>query len=172
MILKDASAYNVQFVAGEPVLIDTLSFERYAGQQTWQAYAQFCRHFLAPLALMSQVDVRLGLMLREHIDGLPLDLASALLPGRSKLRPGLWLHLVVHSASQKRYASRPVAANSPNVRSAPKPAAASGMAKSALLGMAQSRARTIGGLKLLAAWPNGASTILSPTILMAPPNIG
>ncbi len=29
MILKDASAYNVQFHRGKPILIDTLSFEKY-----------------------------------------------------------------------------------------------------------------------------------------------
>jgi len=29
MCLKDSSAYNIQFRKGKPVLIDTLSFERY-----------------------------------------------------------------------------------------------------------------------------------------------
>ena len=29
MILKDASAYNIQFLDGKPLLIDTLSFEKY-----------------------------------------------------------------------------------------------------------------------------------------------
>ena len=29
MILKDATPYNVQFLAGNPVFIDTLSFEKY-----------------------------------------------------------------------------------------------------------------------------------------------
>ena len=31
LILKDASAYNVQFLAGKPILMDTLSFEIYQG---------------------------------------------------------------------------------------------------------------------------------------------
>jgi hypothetical protein len=52
-ILRDASAYNVQFVDGRPLFIDTLSFERYCEGEPWAAYRQFCEHFLLPLALMA-----------------------------------------------------------------------------------------------------------------------
>ena len=80
--LRDATAYNVQFRRGRPILIDTLSFERAEPGAPWIAYRQFCEHFLAPLALMARRDVRLGLLLRDHLDGIPLDLAARLLPGR------------------------------------------------------------------------------------------
>ena len=73
MTLKDGSAYNIQFLKGRPVLIDTLSFEKYCEGQFWVAYRQFCQHFLAPLVLMSYTDVRLSQLLRVHIDGIPLD---------------------------------------------------------------------------------------------------
>jgi hypothetical protein len=63
------------------------------------AYAQFCRHFLAPLALMALRDGRLGMMLRDHLDGVPLDLASKLLPWTARLKPALLLHLHLHAAS-------------------------------------------------------------------------
>jgi hypothetical protein len=106
MSLKDASAYNIQFHRGRPVLIDTLSFERYRQGEPWVAYRQFCQHFLAPLALMATVDVRLSQLLRVHVDGLPLDLASSLLPFRTRLRAGLGLHLHLHAASQRRFADR------------------------------------------------------------------
>ena len=53
MMLKDASAYNVQFQHGRAIFIDLLSFEA-AGDQPWAAYGQFCTHFLAPLALMAR----------------------------------------------------------------------------------------------------------------------
>lgn len=79
MILKDASAYNIQFVNGIPKLIDTLSFDFYKEGDPWVAYGQFCRHFLAPLFLMAEVDVRLWQLMRIHIDGIPIDLASKLL---------------------------------------------------------------------------------------------
>ena len=86
MTLRDASAYNIQFVGGRPVLIDTLSFEPAVEGRPWVAYRQFCQHFLAPLALTSQVDVRLNQLSRVHIDGIPLDLAAALLPGSTNTR--------------------------------------------------------------------------------------
>ena len=99
--LRDASAYNVQFQQGRPILIDTLSFERAEPDAPWRAYRQFCEHFLAPLALMAYRDVRCGLMLREHIDGLPVDLAASLLPGRTKLNVGLATHVHAHAKAQR-----------------------------------------------------------------------
>jgi len=59
MVLKDASAYNVQFHQGQPIFIDTLSFTRYQEGEPWAAYRQFCQHFLGPLALMQYTDERL-----------------------------------------------------------------------------------------------------------------
>jgi hypothetical protein len=106
MSLKDSSAYNIQFHHGRPLLIDTLSFERYREGKPWDAYRQFCQHFLASLSLMAYKDVRLSQLLRVFIDGVPLDLASKLLPGRTRLNFSLLLHIHMHAASQQRYASR------------------------------------------------------------------
>jgi len=108
MWLKDSSAYNVQFHQGRPLLIDTLSFERYPEGQPWVAYRQFCQHFLAPLSLMAYRDVRLSQLLRTNIDGIPLDLASKLLPWRTRASFPLLVHIHTHAASQRRYAARPV----------------------------------------------------------------
>jgi hypothetical protein len=107
MRLKDASAYNVQFDAGRPILIDSLSFEVAEATEPWPAYRQFCEHFLAPLALMAHRDVRCGLMLREFIDGIPLDLAARLLPGRTRLNLGLSAHIHLHAGAQRRAAKEP-----------------------------------------------------------------
>jgi len=104
MVLKDASVYNIQFHRGAPILIDTLSFDEYTEGTAWVAYRQFCQHFLAPLALMSRKDVRLGGLLRLHIDGIPLDLTCSLLPARTWLFPPLLFHLLLHSRSQRKYA--------------------------------------------------------------------
>ena len=68
------------------------------------AYGQFCRHFLSPLALMSKKDVRLGLLLRNHIDGVPLDLASYLLPFARRLRFPTLMHIHLHARSKRKYA--------------------------------------------------------------------
>src|SRR5687768_2666349 len=64
--LRDSSAYNVQFQNGRPVFIDTLSFEPQQEGKPWDAYKQFCEHFLLPLTLMSTRDVRCGSLLRSY----------------------------------------------------------------------------------------------------------
>jgi hypothetical protein len=102
MRLKDASAYNIQFDAGRPILIDSLSFEAGDPSEPWPAYRQFCEHFLAPLALIAYRDPRCSLMLRDFIDGIPVDYAAALLPWRTRLRPGLLAHLHLHAGAQRR----------------------------------------------------------------------
>lgn len=106
MTLRDASAYNVQFHAGRPVFIDTLSFEPRKEGAPWQAYRQFCEHFLVPLALMSRVDIGLGTLLRTHLDGIPLELGHRLLGGRSWRSLGLLFHLRLHAMAQRRYRDR------------------------------------------------------------------
>jgi len=104
MSLKDASAYNIQFRNGKPILIDTLSFEAYKEGEPWVAYRQFCQHFLAPLALMAYRDIRLGKLLRLYIDGIPLDLASQILPYRTRFSFGFQIHIHLHAKLQKRHA--------------------------------------------------------------------
>jgi len=108
MSLKDASAYNIQFRKGRPLLIDTLSFEKYREGVPWVAYRQFCQHFLAPLALMAYRDARLSQLLRAYMDGIPLDLASRLLPARTKANPGLLTHIHLHATSQRFFSDKKV----------------------------------------------------------------
>lgn len=112
MSLRDASAFNLQFLGGRPVFIDTSSFEKLREDEPWVGYQQFCRHFLAPLALAAYVDVRLLMLLRNHLDGLPLDLAARMLPFRSRLRPGLLMHLHAHAAAQRKTAGKAPARSS------------------------------------------------------------
>jgi hypothetical protein len=108
MSLKDCSAYNIQFRKGKPIFVDTLSFERYREGLPWVAYRQFCQHFLAPLALMSLRDVRLNQLFRVHIDGVPLDLSSSLLPPRTWFVFSLLSHIHLHARSQKIFAHKTV----------------------------------------------------------------
>jgi hypothetical protein len=137
MSLRDASAYNVQFHRGRPVLIDTLSFERYEEGRPWVAYRQFCQHFLAPLALMAYRDVRLGSLLRQYIDGIPLDLAAELLPRRTRWRPSLALHLHAHARMMARYGKREI----------PQSARRRRMTKQALTGLIGGLERAVRKLK-------------------------
>jgi ribosomal protein L11 methylase PrmA len=106
MSLKDCSAYNIQFKSGRPVFIDTLSFEEYRDGQPWVAYRQFCQHFLAPLALMSHTDIRLSQLLRIYLDGIPLDLASTLLPARTFFDFSSLTHIHLHAKAQQYYSHK------------------------------------------------------------------
>lgn len=138
MTLKDASAYNIQFRGAAPLSIDTLSFELYEEGRPWAAYRQFCQHFLAPLALMSHADVRLHRLLAEHLDGVPLDLAAALLPLRARLRPSLLLHVFLHARAQKRFAGSRLEPSE----------IARGFSRKAMLGLVDGLAAAIGRLTL------------------------
>lgn len=100
MILKDASGYNIQFVGHRPVFIDTASFEIYKIDKPWVAYKQFCRHFLAPLALGSYVDVQLQKLLITHLDGIPLKLCAKLLPAKAMANLGLLLHIFLNAKGE------------------------------------------------------------------------
>ena len=108
LTLKDSSAYNVQFLNGKPIFIDTLSFEIYQEGQFWKPYRQFCQHFLSPLALMNHKDIRLNQLLKIYIDGIPLDLTSKLLPAKTKTMFSLLAHIHTHSKKQKDYEGKQV----------------------------------------------------------------
>ena len=97
MSLKDASPYNVQFHNGRMVFIDTLSFEIHKEGEPWIAYRQFCENFLAPLALMHYNCLPMQQLLISHPDGIPLALASKLLPAKSWFNLLLYLHLHLHA---------------------------------------------------------------------------
>jgi len=103
MVLKDASAFNIQFFQGRPILIDTLSFSKYEPGKPWIAYRQYCQHFLSPLALMSYSDIRLNKLSQIHVDGIPLDLASKLLPKITWKNIGILFHIHLHAASQNKF---------------------------------------------------------------------
>lgn len=103
LVLKDATAYNIQFIGTKPVFIDHLSFEKYEAGKPWKAYLQFCKHFLAPLALMATKGLSCNRLMECWIDGLPLDLTSALLPFKTKFSLNLGIHIHLHSRLQEKY---------------------------------------------------------------------
>ncbi|MEW6532166.1 MAG: class I SAM-dependent methyltransferase [Thermodesulfobacteriota bacterium] len=105
MSLKDCSAYNVQFSDWRPIFIDTLSFERSIGRP-WIGFRQFCQHFIAPLALARHKDARLTQLLRIYLDGIPVDLASSLLPCRTWLSLSLGFTIHLHARFQKHYGEK------------------------------------------------------------------
>jgi len=93
LMLRDASAYNIQMYKGRMVLIDSLSFELYDETKPWIAYRQFCEHFYAPLALMHYLKQPLQNLFVAYPDGISLNIVSAALPFKSKLNLHSYLHL-------------------------------------------------------------------------------
>ena len=101
MILKDASSYNVQFVGPNPIFIDTLSFDLYRKDLPWSAFGQFCRHFISSLLLMKYCHTDVNKMLISFIDGIPLDVASSLLPLRTHFSLFIKSNIHIHAKALK-----------------------------------------------------------------------
>lgn len=138
MSLKDASSYNIQFLGARPVFIDTLSFEKYEAGKPWVAYKQFCEHFLAPLALISYRDERLGKLSQLNVEGIELDLAAKLLPAKARFNLGILMHIILHARNQKRFSDASLSSA---------PARKAGFTKNSFLGMIDSLESCIKGLK-------------------------
>ena len=102
--LKDATAYNVQFIGRKAQFIDSLSFEEYIEGEPWLAYKQFCQHFLAPLLLAHYGYPELKTLLQNYLDGLPLSLVSKLLPFRSKFNLLASTHIHLHARLENKHA--------------------------------------------------------------------
>lgn len=104
LTLRRAGPLGVRFDGTTPRWADPLAFAFYEDGVRWPGYAQFVREWLGPLALMSQVDVRLGLTARAFPDGLPLETVSAMLPVRTRMNLGLSAH--IHLAGRDFFAGR------------------------------------------------------------------
>lgn len=102
LILKDASAFNVQFVGSHPVFIDVLSFERLRPGMPWAGYNQFCKMFLYPLMLEAYKGVPFQSWLRSELEGLDPKAFARLISARDLLRPGVFTHVWLHAWLQRR----------------------------------------------------------------------
>jgi hypothetical protein len=112
-ILKDSSAYNVQWHGAQPVFIDIPSFEVLEEGQPWVAYRQFCELFLYPLMLQAYKGIDFRPWLRGSLDGISAGSLRPLLSHRDLMRPGVMMHVVAQDALQRRYCGK-----EQNVRSA------------------------------------------------------
>ena len=97
MILKDATPFNIQFVKGKPIFIDTLSFEKHDTTQPWIAYRQFCECFLFPLYLEHYLKTDIQKLMAVYLEGIPVDVTARLLPMKSSLNMGVWLHVYLQN---------------------------------------------------------------------------
>ena len=106
MVLKDATPYNIQFVDGKPLFIDTLSFEKYDPEVPWVAYRQFCNMFLFPLYLEHYLKNDIQKTLIVYPDGIPVNITSKLLPIKSRASLGVWLHVYLQNTVTRKSDNR------------------------------------------------------------------
>ncbi len=106
-ILKDSSAYNIQWLGTRPVFIDVPSFEPYRDGDPWIGYTQFCELFLYPLMLEAYRAIPLQRLLRARVDGVEPGVCNRLLGLRDRLRPGVFSHVYLQSRLQESLAARP-----------------------------------------------------------------
>lgn len=103
--LKDASAYNVQFIHFKPVFMDVPSFCEYQEGDPWLGYKQFCEHFLAPLCLTAFSGIDFNQWFRGRLDGLDIMEVSAALPAGSYFRPQVLMHIHLHAWAMRKMES-------------------------------------------------------------------
>jgi hypothetical protein len=103
-IVKDASAYNVQWRGASPVFIDVGSFEPHEDGSPWIAYRQFCQLFLYPLFLQAYRGASFHPWRRGRVDGIPPEEFAALCSLRDLLRPGVLVHGWLHARMSARHA--------------------------------------------------------------------
>ncbi len=102
IILKDATAFNAQFIGSQPVFIDVLSFARLEEGEPWAGYSQFCKMFLFPLMLQAYKRVPFQGWLRSELEGLDPVVFSRFMTGRDLLRPGVLTHVRLQAWMQKK----------------------------------------------------------------------
>jgi ribosomal protein L11 methylase PrmA len=93
VVLRDASAYNIQYLGTRPIFIDHLSFRKYRQGEFWLGHDQFCREFFAPLIFEAFTGVSPANWYRGSVGGLPAGDVFSLLPLFARTRPSVLFHL-------------------------------------------------------------------------------
>lgn len=104
MVLKDSSAFNVQWKGKNPVFIDIPSFETLGDGEPWIGYRQFCQMFLYPLMLLAYKNVDFHTWLRGDIDGISPAAMSALMGGLTRFKPGIMTHVALQARLENKHA--------------------------------------------------------------------
>ena len=98
--LKDATAYNIQFMGHRPIFIDIPSIAKYVPGTPWAGYTQFCQQFLFPLALTAHRGVPFQHFLRSYPEGIPLHVMKSLLGWLGWRKAGMFKHVILQSFFQ------------------------------------------------------------------------
>lgn len=101
MIIKDSSAYNIQWRGVKPVFIDVASFENLPSGEPWVGYKQFCEMFLNPLMLAAYKKTSFQPWMRGRLNGIETVELSSLMSLRDFLRRGVFFHVYLHAKLQE-----------------------------------------------------------------------
>jgi len=101
-VLKDGTAYNVQWRGIHPVFIDVASFERQRPGRPWAGYRQFCQTCLFPLMLQVYKQIPFQPWLRGRLDGITPQELRRTLRWRDLFRRGIPTHVCLHAWLESR----------------------------------------------------------------------
>ena len=108
--LKDATAYNIQFIKGIPIFIDLTSIEVPARLDVWFALGQFNRMFLYPLLLVKQAGWDLRSYFLANLDGRSTLQVGQAFAAHQRWKPSLLLDVgipfLLERLAQKRATKR------------------------------------------------------------------
>ncbi len=96
-VLRDATAYNIQFDGSEPIFIDVLSIKEYKEGEYWLAYRQFCENFLNPLLLRVIKGIPHNNWFRGALEGIETIELNKLLGLRDKISWNVFVHVVLQA---------------------------------------------------------------------------
>ncbi|MDC0417179.1 class I SAM-dependent methyltransferase [Candidatus Pelagibacter sp.] len=96
-VLRDASAYNIQFVGCEPYFIDVLSIKKYEEGEYWIGYKQFCENFLNPLLLGSLRGINHNKWFRGALEGIETIELNRLLKFSDKFSLNIFTHVCLQA---------------------------------------------------------------------------
>lgn len=96
IVLRDASAYNIQFTGAKPIFIDHLSFAPYKDGQLWFAQQQFLEQFLFPLLVTAYQGLPFNDLYRGQLNGVTTSACHRLLPLWRKFRLRTFTHVTLN----------------------------------------------------------------------------
>jgi SAM-dependent methyltransferase len=109
LALKDATAYNVQFVGAQPVFIDLPSIEAPARADLWYALGQFQRMFTQPLLLHRRRGVSLRGYFLNCLDGAAPEDIVGQFSRWERMLPGVFFDVTLPAWLAARAARQPEA---------------------------------------------------------------
>jgi len=96
-VLRDSSAFNIQFYEGKPIFIDIMSLKKYEDGEYWGGYKQFCENFLNPLLIGHLKNIEHNNLFRGSIEGIDTILLNKILNFKDKISFNVFTHVVLQS---------------------------------------------------------------------------